>query len=214
MSLIDPIRQPSYPVSQREWEMKRLSILKELMKITSLNLDVDDHQYISTENIIHLTFLAINNGDIKILELLAKDKVKILSSVFTAAFFTIVTFQRMNWNVKDKHGLTPIQVALKKNKEALFDILMDIPEVDKSVLPPLLVKRSLNRKRKAPNEVVVPECPVCLLELNTVQNIFQCVRGHFVCGVCRPNVMNCPQCRDAIMGRAYGMENFLQDNLK
>ena len=119
----------------------------------------------------------------------------------------------MNWNKRNHAGLTPIEVTLKNNDESFFDILMEIPAVDKSVLPPLLVKKSQNRKRKAINEVTVPECPVCFIELNTAANIHQCVKGHFVCGTCEPHVQNCPQCREAIMGRAYGMENFIKDNL-
>ena len=59
----------------------------------------------------------------------------------------------MNWNKRNHAGLTPIEVTLKNNDESFFDILMEIPAVDKSVLPPLLVKKSQNRKRKAINVI-------------------------------------------------------------
>ena len=41
--------------------------------------------------------------------------------------------------------------------------------------------------------------------------VFQCVRGHFVCGECRPklNPDHCPVCRREITGRAVDFEKFL-----
>jgi len=44
----------------------------------------------------------------------------------------------------------------------------------------------------------VLECPVCL-RVPRAAPVFQCARGHVVCGECRPNVTTCPQCRD-VMG--------------
>jgi len=41
------------------------------------------------------------------------------------------------------------------------------------------------------------ECPVCL-RVPRSSPIFQCARGHVVCGECRPNVSTCPQCRDPL----------------
>jgi len=41
------------------------------------------------------------------------------------------------------------------------------------------------------------ECPVCL-RVPRGSPIYQCARGHVVCGVCRPNVTTCPQCRDVL----------------
>jgi len=41
------------------------------------------------------------------------------------------------------------------------------------------------------------ECPVCLRVPRTIP-IYQCARGHVVCGECKPNVSTCPQCRDVL----------------
>jgi len=41
------------------------------------------------------------------------------------------------------------------------------------------------------------ECPVCLRVPRT-SPIYQCARGHTVCGECRPNVTVCPQCREPL----------------
>ena len=38
------------------------------------------------------------------------------------------------------------------------------------------------------------ECPVCLTVPRKAP-IFQCTRGHIVCGECKPNVTTCPQCQ-------------------
>jgi hypothetical protein len=38
------------------------------------------------------------------------------------------------------------------------------------------------------------ECPVCLMVPRKAP-IFQCTRGHIVCGECKPNIRTCPQCQ-------------------
>jgi E3 ubiquitin-protein ligase SIAH1 len=38
------------------------------------------------------------------------------------------------------------------------------------------------------------ECPVCLT-IPRKAPIFQCTRGHIVCGECKPNLRTCPQCQ-------------------
>lgn len=196
--LLDPDEYTPYAFAwmDRE-ENRRMQIIEEFLKSPKQNLDIqeDPRRRGFSQASDHLSFLAIKNGgkNLRIMELLSKD-------------------ERMNWNVKNREGLTPIQVAFKQNREDVFDILMRIEAVDKSVLPQLLVKK-IHEKMKATNQIKA-QCPVCLNGLTTAINIFQCIRGHFVCGTCSPNLHHCPLCRDGIMGRAYGMENFLKDNLK
>ena len=42
--------------------------------------------------------------------------------------------------------------------------------------------------------------------------VFQCARGHFLCGDCRARLdpVHCPVCRGEITGRAVDFEKFLQ----
>ncbi|XP_023340463.1 E3 ubiquitin-protein ligase DIS1 isoform X2 [Eurytemora carolleeae] len=41
------------------------------------------------------------------------------------------------------------------------------------------------------------ECPVCL-RVPRETPIYQCARGHVVCGECKPKVTTCPQCREVL----------------
>ena len=47
------------------------------------------------------------------------------------------------------------------------------------------------------------ECPVCLEEMVPPRRIWQCSDGHAICEDCRkrPEVKNCPTCRQTIVGR-------------
>ena len=43
------------------------------------------------------------------------------------------------------------------------------------------------------------ECPVCL-EVSKAAPIFKCSDDHLICKECRPNVRECPQCREVLTG--------------
>ena len=53
---------------------------------------------------------------------------------------------------------------------------------------------------------------VCDVKYNAELQVFQCARGHFVCGDCKPRLDpdHCPVCREEIIGRAVDFEKFLQ----
>ena len=59
---------------------------------------------------------------------------------------------------------------------------------------------------------VIVSSQVCDVRYSTQLQVFQCARGHFLCGDCRakldPN--HCPTCRGDMIGRAHGFEEFLQ----
>eukprot|EP00092_Neocalanus_flemingeri_P039997 GFUD01043566.1.p1 GENE.GFUD01043566.1~~GFUD01043566.1.p1 ORF type:complete len:235 (+),score=66.87 GFUD01043566.1:181-885(+) len=52
------------------------------------------------------------------------------------------------------------------------------------------------------------ECPVCYEEMKPPAHIWQCSQGHLVCEPCKtkPEVRNCPTCRQEIVGRATMVE--------
>jgi len=60
---------------------------------------------------------------------------------------------------------------------------------------------------------LVPECPVCLLQLKPPKKIVQCLRGHKICEPCSKEeaVLSCPTCETDFMGRDFGMEAFIRD---
>ena len=52
------------------------------------------------------------------------------------------------------------------------------------------------------------ECPVCQEQAGG--EIYQCYRGHVMCGNCRPRLHTCPVCRAALLGppiRNRALEN-------
>ena len=52
---------------------------------------------------------------------------------------------------------------------------------------------------------------VCDVKYSREVSVFQCTRGHYLCGDCRPrlNPDHCPVCRGEITGRAVDFEKFL-----
>ena len=175
-------------------------MLKILIEVPGINLNVRDSEG------KHITHIAVDSkydkiitddDAIKCVELLNKDP-------------------RVDWNVKNRNGETPLQVALRNKKEAIARILLDNPNLDNSFISPILVKiisekakitisKSSKRKR-----IETPECPVCFENFNSGQQVWQCSKGHFVCEDCVSGIQSCPQCRGRIVGRSFGFENFLK----
>ena len=70
------------------------------------------------------------------------------------------------------------------------------------------------RTRLGQVEESVPKCPVCYERLSSRPGpVYQCEEGHLVCARCgdRSKVVHCPVCRGEMLGRAIGVEQFLQD---
>ena len=66
-------------------------------------------------------------------------------------------------------------------------------------------------KVKASATNFIPECLVCLETLGSL-NIVQCMQGHKICEPCsvKEEVVACPDCKMAFLGRDMGMEAFVQ----
>ena len=76
------------------------------------------------------------------------------------------------------------------------------------------VKRDLKEeigKVKTPAADFIPECLVCLESLETLK-IVQCMQGHKICEPCseKEEVVACPTCKLAFLGRDMGMETSVQ----
>jgi hypothetical protein len=56
-----------------------------------------------------------------------------------------------------------------------------------------------------------PECPICFDSFQPPKKIVQCVNGHALCLDCsqKPEVKNCPTCREGLTGRATAYEQLL-----
>ncbi len=57
-----------------------------------------------------------------------------------------------------------------------------------------------------------PECPVCQVAFSASGWIAQCSSGHLLCWECkqRPEHAQCPTCLHPVIGRASGMESYIQ----
>jgi len=53
------------------------------------------------------------------------------------------------------------------------------------------------------------QCPVCFSAFSKEVKVFHCSEGHFTCGMCRPRLNKCPECRAKFIGRAIGFERTL-----
>jgi len=101
----------------------------------------------------------------------------------------------------------------------LRDIAEEMEELDRMMRENIERRGNLERRMQAlmstpaaptPN---VPECPVCMEEMNPPTEIFNCRNGHLICGECRPNVANnmCTTCRVVeYTGRATAVEQMIR----
>jgi len=56
-----------------------------------------------------------------------------------------------------------------------------------------------------------PECPICFDSFQPPKKLVQCVNGHMICLECKqkPQVQECPTCREQLTGRATAYEQLL-----
>ena len=131
--------------------------------------------------------------------------------------------RRVDWNIKNSDGDTPVMYCLKNNKIEMARCLINTPGVDLDTvdregryLETIARERDLNilslvcRANTTNIASRIPECPVCYERFTGQSQVFQCQQGHFVCGTCRPRVQTCPVCRGPMMGRCHGAEQILQ----
>ena len=143
--------------------------------------------------------------------------------------------ERVDWEVRDQQGDTPILSALRKKRTDMVRILMRNPRIDLSEVrevargartvegveagevETLLWETLVEvRTRLGQVEDSLPSCPVCYQRLSSPPGqVLQCEEGHLVCAQCgdRPELVHCPVCRGEMAGRAIGVEQFLQDLL-
>lgn len=108
---------------------------------------------------------------------------------------------RVDWNIRNADGETPIMYTWKKGKLEMFKILMNIPTLDKTTF----MQDTFNVWG-----ATAPECPVCYEKFSKKISIFQCSQGHFVCEKCNQQIQSCPKCRGEMIGRAHDFEQFFQ----
>ena len=107
---------------------------------------------------------------------------------------------RVNWNIRDSNGDTPIMHVFKKKKSEMFKILMNVYSIDKTSF----MQQVFNL-----TSPTAPECPICFERFTRNCQVFQCVSGHFVCGRCHQQIQSCPKCRGPMTGRAHDFEQFM-----
>ena len=138
--------------------------------------------------------------------------------------------ERVSWEERDQQGDTPVISALRNKRTDMVRILLRNPRVDLSEMrsvargektvegveagevEALLWEALLEvRTRLGQVEERLPRCPVCYERLRPP--VLQCEEGHLLCASCgqRPELVHCPVCRGEMLGRAIGVEQFLQD---
>ena len=143
--------------------------------------------------------------------------------------------ERVDWEVRDQQGDTPIISALRNKRLDMVRLLLRNPRIDLSEVrevargartvegveagevETLLWETLVEvRTRLGQVEDSLPRCPVCYQRLSSPPGqVLQCEEGHLVCAQCghRPELVHCPVCRGEMAGRAIGVEQFLQDLL-
>ena len=157
-------------------------ILEILLSIPTVDLNITDSD---GRNIAQIAVEKddIEEYDLQCLELLANDA-------------------RVNWNIKNADGETPIMYTMRERKEEMFQILKRTVSV---IDNPDFLQDCFNA-----GKVSVPECPVCYSSYSPASHVYLCTEGHWVCGDCRLRLERCSLCRSPIVGRAHDFEKFLQ----
>ena len=107
----------------------------------------------------------------------------------------------------------PLEIAMRRGNQKIFNLMMTIPTVNKdNVFPTLhpMLKNCIQEKeepKKRPR-IPTPECPVCVNDIEPGDNVHQCSKGHLMCENCASRVKRCPECRGEVVGRAFGFEKY------
>eukprot|EP00092_Neocalanus_flemingeri_P022374 GFUD01024267.1.p1 GENE.GFUD01024267.1~~GFUD01024267.1.p1 ORF type:complete len:424 (+),score=73.28 GFUD01024267.1:42-1313(+) len=114
------------------------------------------------------------------------------------------TMESQRLGLKHKSGLKAIQddhEHVKKNLKKHISELGSIMKTLKLKLSSITTSPVLN----------CPECPICFESFQPPKKIIQCVNGHLLCLECRqkPEVQDCPTCREGLSGRATAYEQLL-----
>merc|ERR1712130_5418 len=119
-----------------------------------------------------------------------------------------------NLSLTNEDGKTAEQLARAGNHTSVLALIPGTTEhvqAEMSALRESMRNMQMGQQRGA--RIKVPECPVCFEDMAPPVQIFHCVNGHFVCGACKPNVRECPTCRNQMAGRAHGTEEMLKASL-
>ena len=140
-----------------------IDILRILLTISTIDFNVTDRNGRS------LAQIAVESGQptsVQCLELLSRDS-------------------RVNWNIRNKDGDTPIMYTWKNRKSEMFKLLMNVLSIDKNIF----MQETFN----VIGGMSAPECPVCYERFTRNSQVFQCTLGHFVCEGCHSRVTNCSE---------------------
>eukprot|EP00092_Neocalanus_flemingeri_P016717 GFUD01018080.1.p1 GENE.GFUD01018080.1~~GFUD01018080.1.p1 ORF type:complete len:427 (-),score=82.62 GFUD01018080.1:359-1639(-) len=114
------------------------------------------------------------------------------------------TMESQRLDLKHKSGLKAIQDDHEHVKSNLKKQISEIRSIMKTL------KLKLSSITTSP-ELNCPECPICFESFQPPKKIIQCVNGHLLCLECRqkPEVQDCPTCREGLTGRATAYEQLL-----
>ena len=169
--------------------------LEALLTIPNIDINATDG---NGRSIAHIAVEGENDSKSQCLELLAKDF-------------------RVDWNVKDANGDTPVMYAVKNKRNDVFKVLMKIPSIDLTGLNDIEMDKEflmdfLQEVPQMIGNIQPPKCPVCYEKFTRGGQIFQCVAGHLVCHGCYHQIQSrqptCPSCRGQMAGRAHDFEQF------
>jgi len=142
-------------------------------------------------------------------------------------------------NLKNGRGNTAAMMCLIENKRDMFNAMMESDKVDLTIKNAENMTLEEIARSKSDTEALklfpgtmghqvetlaanmrnmqmqrrrFKECRVCMDDLVPDRELYQCTRGHIICGNCMPRIQQCPKCRGPMMGRAHDFEEFLAGN--
>jgi len=114
--------------------------------------------------------------------------------------------ERLAMMKKSQNGINTINAQLNWSR-------LSLEKVSKQMY------KSMKRKfMEEEEDDLVPECPVCMVDMLPPKQIFQCLEGHLVCSDCRPraNAFGCATCRhkNGYQSRARYIEDLVRKRIK
>jgi len=119
-------------------------------------------------------------------------------------FRTMMESSKVDLTMKNRENKTLEEIARSKNDTEALKLLPGTMEHQVETLAATVRNLQITRRSK--------ECPVCMNELVPDCELYQCNKGHIICGNCKSRIRVCPTCRGPMMGRAHDFEQFLAGN--
>merc|ERR1712142_1124447 len=116
-------------------------------------------------------------------------------------FETKLSRDKVEFELRQDEEKRKVEMETAKRKEQVTSFVRNV----RSKCRVINSRMPLRTESEIRDEFV---CPVCFMDMKPPIQIYQCTQGHPICQHCksRPEVTQCPTCRERLVGRAFHIE--------